>query len=72
MNSGFDEVFKLLEKFSQTKSRFIGVVIENSGNLEILTNGGEIIDVKWSEDYSWARPYISENRRGANQGLLRT
>ena len=30
-----------------------------------MTNGGEIIDVKWSEDYSWARPYISENRRGA-------
>ena len=64
MNSGFDEVFKLLEKFSQTKSRFIGVAIDNSGILEVLTNGGEIIDVKWSEDYSWARPYISENRRG--------
>ena len=29
------------------------------------SRSGEILDVMWTEDLNWARPYINENRRGA-------
>ena len=63
--SDLSNVFQYLETFTENKERFIGVVTDNSKDLEVLTKYGNLIDIKWNEDLKWARPYISENRRGA-------
>ena len=63
--SDLSNVFQYLETFTENKERFIGVVTNNSKDLEVLTKYGNLIDIKWNEDLKWARPYISENRRGA-------
>ena len=63
--SDLSNVFQYLETFNENKERFIGVVTNNSNDLEVLTKYGNLIDIKWTEDLKWARPYISENRRGA-------
>lgn len=58
------EVFKSLELYVQNKDRFLAVVINPRDTLEALTKTGKIINISWSDELSWARPYISENRRG--------
>ena len=58
------EVFKSLESYVQNKDRFLAVVINPRDTLEALTKTGKIINISWSDELSWARPYISENRRG--------
>ncbi|MDB4815991.1 PBP1A family penicillin-binding protein [Gammaproteobacteria bacterium] len=58
------EVFKSLESYIQNKDRFLAVVINPRDTLEALTKTGKIINISWSDELSWARPYISENRRG--------
>ena len=62
--SDLSNVFQYLETFTENKERFIGVVTSNSKDLEVLTKYGNLIDIQWNEDLKWARPYISENRRG--------
>ncbi len=62
---GLSDVFDYLDKFTENKERFLGVVTNVGNNLEFLTKAGEILEIPWIEKYSWARPYISENRRGA-------
>ena len=62
--SGLFKVFNALEEITENKGRFAGVVTNNKTSLEVLTKSGEIITIAWSEELSWARPYISENRRG--------
>tara|TARA_E500000331_G_scaffold357052_1_gene417350 strand:- start:1181 stop:3553 length:2373 start_codon:yes stop_codon:yes gene_type:complete len=57
-------VFNYLDSFTENKDRFLGVVTNLDKNLEVLTKTGELIDINWSEDLNWARPYINENRRG--------
>ena len=63
--SDLSKVFQYLDTFTENKERFIGVVTNNLKDLEVLTKYGNLIDIKWNEDLKWARPYISENRRGA-------
>ena len=63
-DSGLLSVFDILEGVTENKGRFMGVVINNKTSLEVLTKSGEITKISWSEELSWARPYISENRRG--------
>ncbi len=58
-------VFQYLETFTENNQRFIGVVTDNTQGLEVLTKQGNLIYIKWNESLKWARPYISENRRGA-------
>ena len=58
------EVFRFLNKYSENKNRIVGVVTDLEKDLEILVKSGELIKIKWTEDLNWARPYISENRRG--------
>ena len=53
--------FKISQRI---KVRFIAVVTNNKDTLEVLTKSGEFIEIPWSEDLSWARAYITENRRG--------
>ena len=58
------EVFRFLNKYSENKNRIVGVVSDLEKDLEVLVKSGELITIKWTEDLNWARPYISENRRG--------
>ena len=58
------EVFRFLNKYSENKNRIVGVVSDLEKDLEVLVKSGELIIIKWTEDLNWARPYISENRRG--------
>ena len=58
-------VFQNLGTFTENNQRFIGVVTDNTQGLEVLTKDGNLVDVKWDESLKWARPYITENRRGA-------
>ena len=58
------EIFNSLQNFSENKSRFIAVVTNNKDTLEVLTKSGQFIEILWSDDLSWARAYITENRRG--------
>jgi len=58
------ELFNLIQNFSENKSRFIAVVTNNKDTLEVLTKSGEFFEIPWSEDLSWARAHITENRRG--------
>ena len=62
--NNLSEVFKSLESYVQNKDRFLAVVINPGDALEVLTKTGKIINISWSDELSWARPYISENRRG--------
>ena len=64
-DSGLFKVYNILEEITENKGRFAGVVTNNQTSLEVLTKSGEIRTIAWSEELSWARPYISENRRGA-------
>ena len=64
-NAGLQKVFNYLNQFTENKGRFLGVVTNVGKNLEVLSRSGEILDVMWTEDLNWARPYINENRRGA-------
>ena len=59
------DVLDYLDKFTENKNRFLGVVTKVETNLEFLTKAGEILEIPWIEKYNWARPYINENRRGA-------
>ena len=58
-------VLDYLDKFTENKDRFLGTVTKVGTKLEFLTKAGEIQEIPWIEKYSWARPYINENRRGA-------
>ena len=58
------EIFNSLQNFSENKSRFIAVVTNNKDTLEVLTKSGEFIEILWSDDLSWTRAHITENRRG--------
>ena len=62
---GLSEVFEFLDSYSESKNRLLGVVTNNQQVLKVLRRTGEISEISWSEDLNWARPYISENRRGA-------
>ena len=62
--NNLSEVFKSLESYVQNKDRFLAVVINPGDSLEVLTKTGKFINISWSDELSWARPYISENRRG--------
>ena len=62
---GLTEVFRYLENFSENNGRFIGVVSNLEKGLEVILKSGELLNVDWKDDLNWARPYISENRRGA-------
>ena len=57
-------VFQSLEAYAQNQDRFLAVVINAEGFLRCLTKDGKVLEVLWSDKLSWARPYISENRRG--------
>ena len=63
--TSLSSVFDYLDNFTENKNRFLGVVTNIGGTLEFLTKSGEILEIPWTEKYSWARPYINENRRGA-------
>ena len=63
-DSGLSEVFEYLDSYSESKNRLLGVVTNNQQVLKVLRRTGEISEISWSEDLNWARPYISENRRG--------
>ena len=59
------KVFDYLDGFTESRDRILGVVTSIEQKLSVLTRSGEILEIPWSENLSWARPYISENRRGA-------
>ena len=63
-DESLSEIFNSIQNFSENKSKFIAVVTNNKDTLEVLTKSGEFIEIPWSEDLSWARAYITENRRG--------
>ena len=63
--TNFLNVFDYLDRFTENKDRFLGVVINTGKKLEFLTKTGELLEISWTEKYSWARPYINANRRGA-------
>ena len=63
--TSLSSVFDYLDKFTENKNRFLGVITNIGRKLEFLTKSGEILEIPWTEKYSWARPYINENRRGA-------
>ena len=62
---GLDRVFDYLDDFTENRGRVLGVVTDIQQALSVLSKTGEITEISWSENLNWARPYISENRRGA-------
>ncbi len=66
----FDEsslvsVTNFLQEFTETKSRFPGVVLNINEELKVMLKNGDVVSIPWSERMDWARPFINENRRGA-------
>ena len=59
-----EEVFAYLNSFTTTETKFPGVVIGLDKSLIVLTGNRKIHTIGWSEDLTWIRPYINENRRG--------
>ena len=63
--STLDKVSEFLQKFTETRNRFPGVVLNTDSTLQVLVKNGDVVSVPWSERMDWARPFINENRRGA-------
>ena len=60
-----EEVFAYLNSLTTTETKFPGVVIGLDKSLIVLTGNRKTHTVGWSEDLTWIRPYINENRRGS-------
>ena len=63
--SSLDRVYDFLDEFTETNNRFPGVVLKADKELKVLLKTGSIASIPWSERMDWARPFITENRRGA-------
>ena len=63
--SSLDRVYDFLDEFTETNNRFPGVVLKADKELTVLLKTGSIASIPWSERMDWARPFITENRRGA-------
>ncbi|MDG2060303.1 MAG: PBP1A family penicillin-binding protein [SAR86 cluster bacterium] len=53
-----------LEDKKATKYKFPAVAINVGKHLTLMAENGEIYKIPWSDNLSWARPYISPDRRG--------
>ena len=60
----FFDALALLESLNKTDFRFPGIILGVENSLKLLTFDKGIIELSWSRELSWARPYINENRRG--------
>ncbi len=60
----FFDALALLESLNKTDFRFPGIILGVENSLKLLTFDKGIIELSWSKELSWARPYINENRRG--------
>ena len=58
-------VFNFLGEFTETDSRFPGIVLNADNELKVLIKSGDMILIPWSDRMDWTRPFINENRRGA-------
>ena len=63
--SNLDGVTNFLQEFTETSNRFPGVVLNTDNGLKVLLKNGDVISIPWSDRMDWARPFITENRRGA-------
>ena len=60
----FFDVLNLLKSLNYWDTKFPALVVDMDDGLKLLNNRREIINLAWSDQLSWARPYINENRRG--------
>jgi len=64
-----EEVSDFLETLGKTEYMFPVVVFGTNKNLSVFSESKDIYILPWNEENSWARPFISENRRGAKPKL---
>jgi len=60
----FFDALNFLKLLTNLETTFPALVVSLDGDLELFNNRREIINLAWSDQLSWARPYINENRRG--------
>ena len=60
----FFDVLNLLHSLNNWVTKFPALVVDMDDGLKLLNSRREIINIAWSDQLSWARPYINENRRG--------
>ncbi len=58
------DVLNLLKSLNNWDTKFPAIVVDMDDGLKLLNNRREILNLAWSDQLSWARPYINENRRG--------
>ena len=58
-----ERIYDLLNNLSTTDNKFPALVIGVEEELYVLSNSG-VHNLPWTENLSWVRPYISEDKRG--------
>tara|TARA_Y100001970_G_scaffold98563_1_gene123873 strand:+ start:19295 stop:21580 length:2286 start_codon:yes stop_codon:yes gene_type:complete len=60
----FKKVFELLHGVAAPNDHFPAVVIDQKNSLIVVSRDRKLHSIEWSDNLNWARPYITENRRG--------
>ena len=63
--SFLEELVDFLDSKGETNNRFPAVVINVNDDLLVLSSKRNLHRIKWTDELTWARPYITENRRGS-------
>ena len=58
-----EKIYDLLNNLSTTDNKFPALVIGVEEELYVLSNSG-VHNLPWTENLSWVRPYINEDKRG--------
>ena len=59
-----EDVYDLLINITTTDNKFPALVLSVEDNFVALSGDRMVHEIVWTEDLSWARPYINEDQRG--------
>ena len=59
-----ENIYILLNNITTTDNKFPVLIISVQDNLVALSGERTSLKIPWSQDLSWARPYINEDQRG--------
>ena len=59
-----DNIYNLLNNLTTTDNKFPVLVLSVEDNLMVISGDRTVVQLAWTSNLGWARPYINEDQRG--------
>ena len=59
-----DNIYNLLNNLTTTDNKFPVLVLSVEDNLVVISGDRTVVQLAWTSNLGWARPYINEDQRG--------